>query len=111
MPRRFRHLEMATDLVEVPARRQQLVALGERKDDLIRRLLLVHGLVLLPALTGITVAQHLDHYGASASAGLSPCSLGKTAPIKSAEPSASPLRYSSTHRAPARPFHRPETSG
>ena len=52
---------------------QLLVALGELADDLIRRvppaLPGCHGAVLLPALTGITVAQHLDHYEGLSSTG------------------------------------------
>ena len=47
------------------------MALGELADDLIRRmppaLPRCHGAALLPALTGITVAQHLDHYGGTTS--------------------------------------------
>jgi hypothetical protein len=45
---------------------EELVPLGEFPDDLIRRmppaLPAGHGPELLPALAGIAVAQHLDHY-------------------------------------------------
>ncbi|HKY58961.1 MAG TPA: hypothetical protein VJL80_13050, partial [Aeromicrobium sp.] len=51
------------------------MTLGELADDLIRRMppaLPGHDPALLPALTGITVAQHLDHYE-----GLSSSDLGE----------------------------------
>ncbi len=54
------------------------MALGELADDLIRRvqpaLAGCHGAALLPALTGKTVAQHLDHYEGLSSEGFL-CSL------------------------------------
>jgi len=66
MPPRLGDLEMAAHLVEVLARGQLFVALRELADDLIRRvppaLLGCHGAVILPTLTGIRVAQHLDDY-------------------------------------------------
>ena len=55
---------------------QLLVALSELADDLIRRmpptLLGCHGAVIPPALTGIRVAQHLDHYEGLSSTRRSP---------------------------------------
>jgi len=66
MPRRLRDLQMTAHLIELPTRGQLFVALGELADDLIRRVPPTlpgrHGAALLPALTGITVARHLDHY-------------------------------------------------
>src|ERR1700712_5570956 len=72
MPRRLGDLEMPAHLVEFLARGELLVPFSELADDLIRRvppaLLGCPRPVILPALTGNTVAQHLDHYEGLSSA-------------------------------------------